>query len=140
MAFNPLARERSVTVETDLEPGLTAAIDSLALRQIVLNFLENAVKYGPVGQTVRVSAHGVDQRARIAVEDRAPGVPLSERESVWQPFLRGAAASANTTGSGIGLAVVRDLVFQHGGRYTVEDGAGGAGARFVVEFPRFARP
>lgn len=136
-AFAPLARERAVCVETALEPGLTAAVDSLALRQIVLNFLENAVKYGPVGQTVRVSAHAVGRNARVAVEDHGPGVLPSERASVWEPFVRGAAAASNTTGSGIGLAVVRDLVLQHGGRCAVEDTEAGTGARFVVEFPRF---
>jgi two-component system phosphate regulon sensor histidine kinase PhoR len=140
-AFAPLARERSVCIDTRLEPGLTAAVDSLALRQIVLNFLENAVKYGPVGQTVCVSASATGQWTRIAVEDHGPGVAPDEREVVWQPFSRGAAATAaNTTGSGIGLAVVRDLVLQHGGRYAVGDTDAGTGARFVVEFPRFPRP
>lgn len=135
-AFAPLARERAVTVEHCVEAGLTAAIDSLPLRQIVLNFLENAVKYGPVGQTVRVEARAVGSRARITVEDRGPGVAVTERDGVWQPFVRGTAATAaSSSGSGIGLAVVRDLVLQNGGTYGIED-AVPAGARFFVEFPR----
>jgi len=135
-AFAPLARERSVAVERCVESGLTAAVDSLPLRQIVLNFLENAVKYGPVGQTVRVEARSVGSRARISVEDRGPGVPAAEHDAVWQPFVRGTAATtAGSSGSGIGLAVVRDLVLQNGGTYGIEDVVP-AGARFFVEFPR----
>jgi signal transduction histidine kinase len=135
-AFTPLAAERSVTIRSEVERGLVAAVDSLALRQIVLNFLENAVKYGPVGQTIVVGASAVGARVRIWVDDAGPGIAPAEREIVWQPFVRGALAGASSaTGSGIGLAVVRDLVLQHNGSAFIEQGPLG-GARFVVEFHR----
>lgn len=137
-AFAPLARERSVAIEVRTQPGLVAAVDSLALRQILFNFLENAVKYGPAGQTVVVGAEAAGVQSRIWVEDAGPGVPGEERDTVWQPFVRGAAARAtNATGSGIGLSVVRDLVLQHGGTCSVDAGTRG-GARFTVEFPQRA--
>jgi signal transduction histidine kinase len=135
-AFAPLARVRRARIHSSIEPGLIARVDPRGLRQIVLNLLDNAVKYGPVGQTVNVSLTGSDDKVIIAIEDKGPGVPKSEREKIWDPYVRlSRAAESAAGGSGIGLSIVRELVRLHGGRAVVEDAAGG-GARFVVEFPR----
>jgi signal transduction histidine kinase len=136
-AFAPLARVRRAKVNTAIERGLIARVDPRALRQIVLNLLDNAVKYGPLGQTVNVSLSGIDDKVVIAVEDRGPGVPRGEREKIWDPYVRlSRAAESAAGGSGIGLSIVRELVRLHDGRAWVEDASGG-GARFVAEFPRF---
>jgi signal transduction histidine kinase len=135
-AFAPLARVRRARIETSIEPDLVSRVDPRALRQIVLNLLDNAVKYGPVGQTVRVTLTGSADNVIVAVEDKGPGVPKSEREKIWDPYVRlTRAAESAAGGSGIGLSIVRELVRLHGGRAWVEDAPGG-GARFVVEFPR----
>ena len=115
---------------------LHARVDSLALRQLLLNLLENAAKYGPKGQQVVIGADVDGHRVRIWVDDQGPGVPVAERSHLWEPSFRGATASAQEiTGSGIGLSVVRDLVVRHGGDVNVTDAPTG-GARFVVSFPR----
>jgi signal transduction histidine kinase len=135
-AFAPLARARRAKINSSIEPGLVARVDPRGLRQIVLNLLDNAVKYGPVGQTVNVSLAGNDDKVVIAVEDKGPGVPRSEREKIWDPYVRlSRAAESAAGGSGIGLSIVRELVRLHGGRTWVEDAQSG-GARFVVEFPK----
>jgi signal transduction histidine kinase len=134
--FEPLLMERRVSIVERLEPGLHARIDSPAFRQVLINFLENAVKYGPAGQTVTVRAGAEGAQLQLAVEDQGPGIPAAERSTVWQAFYRREAAVASReNGSGIGLAVVRDLVLQCGGSVRVEEAPGG-GARFVAEFPR----
>jgi signal transduction histidine kinase len=139
-AFAPLARVRRAKIKANVERGLVARVDPRALRQIVLNLLDNAVKYGPLGQTVTVSLSGTDATVQVAVEDKGPGVPRSEREHIWEPYYRVARESdASVGGSGIGLAIVRELVVMHGGRTWVEDAKDG-GARFVVEFPRDSHP
>ena len=80
------------------------------------------------------------QKVRVAVEDRGPGVPRSERDHIWDPYYRlGREADAAVGGSGIGLSIVHELVLLHGGRTWVEDAQGG-GARFVVEFFRGGEP
>jgi signal transduction histidine kinase len=85
---------------------------------------------------VNISLSSDNDKVVIAVEDKGPGVPKSEREKIWDPYVRlSRAAESAAGGSGIGLSIVRELVRLHGGRTWVEDAAGG-GARFVAEFPR----
>ena len=138
-SFQPLARSRAVTVRSDLEPDVTATVDAAAIQQILLNLLDNAIKYGPAGQTVRVRLTLANGAARMSVEDEGPGIPADAREQVWEPFRRLARDSHSPVGgSGIGLAVVRELVMLHSGTARVEEGAAG-GARFVISIPCAAR-
>lgn len=139
-AFVPLARVRRAKINTSIERGLVARVDPRALRQIVLNLLDNAVKYGPLGQTVAISLSARESLVRICVDDRGPGVPRAERERIWEPYYRLARESQSAAGgSGIGLSIVRELVHLHRGRAWVEDAPEG-GARFIVEFPQDETP
>ena len=114
-------------------------VDPAALRQILLNLLDNAVKYGPTGQTVTITLRRVGESARIIVDDEGPGIPLEYRERIWEPYQRlESAVAAAVAGSGIGLAVVAQLVALHHGRAWAGE-APGHGARFVVELPICAR-
>jgi signal transduction histidine kinase len=130
--WRPLALAADVTVRVDLTPGIDAMADRGALRQIVLNLLDNAVKYGPTSQTVVVTTAQVRGRARITVEDEGEGIPARERERVFDSFYRlERHANSSIAGSGIGLFVVRELARLHGGDAWIESGA--VGARVVVE-------
>lgn len=142
-AFAPIARSRSVTIEAALDETVRAPVDADALRQILLNLVDNAVKYGPSGQTVRVTlGHGVvgSGRVQLSVEDQGPGVPTDEAEQIWAPYYRlRKDAEGSIGGSGIGLAVVRELAERMGGRAFVANSRRNAtqrGCRFVVELPR----
>jgi signal transduction histidine kinase len=133
--FAPLAQSRRVTIDLDLAPALEARVDSARLRQILLNLLDNAVKFGPASQRVAVRLAEKSGQIQLRVEDQGPGVPLNERETIWEPYYRGARAGESAVGgSGIGLAIVRDAVRRMGGEARVEDAPGG-GAAFVVELP-----
>ena len=134
-AFAPLAAERGSQVTTEIRESITANVDRGAVRQMVLNLLDNALKFGPPGQTVRVVVDRVDARARIGVMDEGPGIPVADRERIWSPYVRlRRERSAPHEGSGIGLAVVRELAALHRGTAYVEPAPGG-GARFVLELP-----
>jgi len=137
-AFAPVARARHVAIQTALENDVVCVVDPSALRQILLNLLDNAVKYGPAGQTVTITLRRVGDRARIVVDDEGPGIPPEHRQRVWEPYQRlESAVRAAVAGSGIGLAVVAQLVSLHGGRVWTEP-APGKGARFVVELSAMA--
>ena len=140
-AFAPLAAARGVTFRTELRDGLVAPVDAEALRQMLVNLLDNAVKYGPADQTITVGLESGDGKARIRVEDQGLGVPAADRERIWDRFWRlerdrGSAVA----GTGIGLSVVRELVALHGGRAWAEEGRGGTVARFVLELPLVGQP
>jgi signal transduction histidine kinase len=131
--FAPLAAARRARIVTDLDGAAAAKVDAGALRQILLNLLDNAIKYGPQGQTVTVVLKLADGCARLIVDDEGPGIEAEQAAAIWQPFHRLATANAAVGGAGIGLAIVRQLIDLHGGRAWVERGQ--SGARFVVEFP-----
>lgn len=137
--FAPLAAARGATLSAEIPEDLVVPADPGALKQMLLNLLDNAAKYGPTGQNIRVGATREHGRARLWVDDAGPGIPRSDRERVWERFWRlerdrGSAIA----GSGIGLAVVRELASLHQGRTWVEDAEtreGAHGARVVIELP-----
>jgi signal transduction histidine kinase len=131
--FTPLAEKAGAALRIEGAESLSAQADPAAWRQIVLNLLDNAVKYGGAAVTIRLAPDG--GFLRLSVSDEGPGVPPDDRERIWKRFWRGdAARGAGVTGTGIGLATVRDLVTLHGGECWVEP-ADPQGARFVVRLP-----
>lgn len=115
--------------------GVTARVDREGFRQILLNLLDNAAKYAGADAPILLTLAATDGEARLTVEDRGPGIPEPDREHVWQPYFRlERDRRSAVAGTGIGLAVVRDLVTQHEGVCRVEETPGG-GARIVVIFP-----
>lgn len=133
--FAPLATARRAAIREELEDDVVAPVDADAFRQILINLLDNAVKYGPAGQEIVIGLERRDGIARLRVDDEGLGIPDEERERVWEAYhrLEGAIASG-MGGSGIGLSVVRELAELHGGRVRVSEAPDG-GARFVVELP-----
>jgi signal transduction histidine kinase len=132
--FQPLADARGAKLVAEIDEVPRVALQSDALRHIALNLLDNAVKYGPRGQTVQVRLARQGDDVRLEITDEGPGIPASERERIWRPYQRGTTGQ-QTAGSGIGLSVVHDVVAQHGGRAWVEDAPPGRGARIVVTLP-----
>ena len=139
--FAPLAAPHRMIVTLDARAGVTAHLQRGALRQILLNLLDNAMKYGGDGTQVRVQVSALPGGgAQLRVDDSGPGVPARERDRIWRPFERGGAARDRAAGgSGIGLTIVREIAQEHGGRARVESAPGG-GASFVVELPDESAP
>ena len=130
------ARAKRQRVSLDLQPVVVRA-DPEKLRSIVDNLLGNAVKFTPEGGSISVVAREDAGAATLEVIDSGPGVPVEERESVFDSFFRGRAkASGRIEGSGLGLAIVREFVEAHGGRIAVVEG--GRGGHFRVTLPRQA--
>jgi signal transduction histidine kinase len=108
--FTPLAEARKMRIELDIPEPAIARGDSGAIRQILINVLDNAAKYGPIGQTITIGVRREGKTVRLWIDDSGPGIPASERDNVWKPFFRvGGTVDDSTGGAGLGLAIVRDL-------------------------------
>jgi len=110
--------------------------DPLLLRRLVRNLLENARAHA--GGASEISVTPDDAGARLVVEDAGPGVRDEDRERIFEPFYR-RRDTAQSTGAGLGLAIVRQIARVHGGEVTYAPRDGG-GSRFVVTFPRADEP
>jgi signal transduction histidine kinase len=141
----PMAAARDVTVHTHLDEAAVAEVDAGAIHQMLINLLDNAIKYGPRGQQVKVTLRVENGHCRLAVDDQGPGIPARDRKRIWQSYRRlERDRRAAIAGTGIGLAVVRDLVARHGGTVGVtavpaqsvpaQFGSRG-GARFEISLP-----
>lgn len=131
-ALQPQLERAGLLLTRDLRPAVVRA-DKNRLHQVVTNLLTNAIKFTPTGGSVRVSVFSRDREARIVVEDSGMGIPQEDLGHVFDRFWRGPGVR-HTTGSGVGLAVVQELVHAHSGHVTAASEEG-HGARFVVTIP-----
>jgi PAS domain S-box-containing protein len=117
------------------QPGPYVAADSDGLLQVLVNLVENAVKYSPNGGRVELELQQVDGRVRFAVRDRGLGIPASEQERIFEKFFRlDPNLSRGVGGTGLGLYISRELVRRMGGRIRVESEPG-RGSTFSFELP-----
>ncbi|HEY1099623.1 MAG TPA: ATP-binding protein, partial [Myxococcota bacterium] len=107
--------------------------DPRALEQVLINLVDNAVKYTPANGRVRITAKRVQQQMQIVVEDDGPGVDARHKDRLFERFYRvDAGRSRDVGGTGLGLAIVKHLVEAMDGTVRVEDAAP-HGTRFIVE-------
>ena len=120
-----------VLLEDDIPP---VAHDRHGITQILLNLIDNAVKYAAMGGMVGVSLRAVDGGVELSVADRGPGIPEEDRERVRKPFERGKEADP-ASGSGLGLALVEQIAKIHSARLILTAPAAGQGLEAVIRFP-----
>jgi len=133
--FGPLLEAKGVHLDFVAERGLPVLANRDALIRIMMNLLDNAAKYGPRGQTIRVRVRRVADVVRVSVADQGPGIPHADRGRIWEAYRRlERDIEANVPGTGIGLSVVHELAGMYDWRVWVED-ADGVGALFVLELP-----
>ena len=130
----------STEIDTSAVSAAAAVVDSDRIAQVVTNLIANAGRSAAsvVRLAVREEPSGADESGRVAViqiDDDGPGVPVADRERIFERFVRlDDARAADGGGSGLGLAICHDLIRAHGGTITVSDSPLG-GARFTVHLP-----
>ncbi|HYZ78943.1 MAG TPA: ATP-binding protein [Gaiellaceae bacterium] len=125
----------SVSLELESGPdAVNAAGDADRIQQVLVNLLDNAVKYGG-GSPVTVRVDPADGVVRLSVQDEGPGLSPAEQARVFEKFYRAGPQLTRTGGTGLGLYISRELARRMGGRLDVRSEAG-AGATFILELPR----
>jgi len=137
----PLADGRGIDLGMERADAVRVTGDREALRVLVRNLLDNAIRYSPEGGRVDVSVERRDlaqPRAVLVVSDDGPGIPIPERERVFDRFYR--VPGTVSPGSGIGLALVRSIAAHHHAHVRLDEGHDGRGLRVSVEFAALGPP
>ena len=113
-----MAEPRGIEIETDLPSALTACVDGQRLGQIVLNLLDNAVKYNRERGTIRISASVAGDAVNITVANTGPGISSEHIPHLFERFYR-AGENSDAPGHGLGLSLARELARAHGGDLTL---------------------
>lgn len=137
--LRPLAAHKPVELRNEISPELPAVqVDGNRFQQILHNLVGNALKFTDDGE-IRILARADGEWIEITVRDTGIGIPLADRESIFDPFEQvDRADRRNYAGAGLGLAITRRLVEMHGGRIRVESPAG-EGTAFSFNLPRAGR-
>jgi signal transduction histidine kinase len=138
--FDRRPDDAGINLTTEIPEGLTVHVDADAMRQILRNLLDNAIRYAPSGTSVTVTARRGDGHAHMTVEDEGPGIPTAHLERVFERFYRvDAARSREAGGTGLGLSIVKHLVVAHGGDVGIESEVG-RGTRVWLVLPTSPDP
>src|SRR5580658_5139091 len=116
-----MALERNIELSLDAEPGLKVRGDREALRAMLRNIIDNAVRYTPPGGSVAVRTLSKSERALVEIIDTGPGIAPDERERIFDRFYRRPGTAA--PGTGLGLAIVKAIAERHGAQVLLEDAA-----------------
>ncbi len=136
---NTRIRQTGPDHDSASSPSASIRIDTEAFRQVILNLLDNACKYGPENQVITVSCRRESGTVIIRVDDEGPGIPDRQKKKVWQVYHRlEREEKLAINGTGIGLSVAQDLIHAMNGQCRVEDAPGG-GARFIIELEMVSR-
>lgn len=129
--FVPFALGRGVDLGYEGEQALTLRGQPLALRELLDNLIDNAVRYTPAGGVVTVALYAGDDVVRLEVRDSGPGIAPAERERVFERFYRGRPDDGH--GCGLGLSIVEEVAKSHDANIVLDEAAEG-GLRVVVRF------
>jgi len=135
----PLAEEKQVVLTAQGEGKVEVEGDRVRLKQVVVNLLDNAIKYTPAGGSVTVGLNVSGSQAQLEILDSGPGIAESDLPHVFKRFFRAEKVRLGTLeGAGLGLSIVQSICSAHGGLVKVENRANG-GCRFVVQLPLAAK-
>ena len=129
--LEPVAGDHEISIDAPAGARVDGARDEL--HRLVLNLMENALRHTDPGTAVEATVERRNGEVVLAVEDDGPGIPIEQREKVFERFYRGSGEYSGS--SGLGLSIVRAVADSHGGTVQLEEPLDGRGARFVVRIP-----
>jgi two-component system, OmpR family, phosphate regulon sensor histidine kinase PhoR len=118
--LHPLAFEKSVELRSQLEPIFSIEADTTLMREVLVNLIENAIKYTAPGGHVLIKTKETENQVQVRIQDTGEGIPPEEVELVWKKFVRGREQDMKTKGTGLGLYLVKYFIELHGGSVHLE--------------------
>jgi heavy metal sensor kinase len=130
-----LGEDKGVSVACNVQGKVSVDGDRARIKQVVVNLLDNAIKYTPAGGSINLEVYARENKAVIEVADTGIGMPANALPHIFERFFRvDKARSREAGGAGLGLAIVKSICVAHGGQVCVESSEG-QGSRFQVELP-----
>ena len=128
------ADDRGIRMETEIEPGIECSFNASLISRVIYNLLQNAYKYGRDNGYVRLTLSREDSDAVIRVKDNGIGIKKEDLDKIWQRFWQADSSRGAESGSGLGLAMVKEIAELHGGSVTAES-TEGRGSEFIFRIP-----
>lgn len=122
--LRPLAREKNIAIHTSLEPMFSLEFDTTLIKEVIINLIENAIKYTPSGGRIEVISHETEEDVHVVVKDTGEGIKPEDMDKVWGKFTRGSDQDLKTKGTGLGLYLVKYFIELHGGKVKMESTVG----------------
>ncbi len=122
--LRPLAAEKNIQLTTSLEPIFSVEFDITLMKEVIINLVENAIKYSSPGQEILVKSWEDQNFVHVSIVDHGQGISAEEIEKVWEKFTRGKNQDLKTKGTGLGLYLVKYFVELHGGQVSMESQEG----------------
>jgi two-component system phosphate regulon sensor histidine kinase PhoR len=133
--LEPKLASAKVEARVEVPKGLRVRADRMRMEQVLVNLVDNAIKFNRPGGLVRISGAIEDGRTVVTVEDSGVGIPADSAEKVFHRFYRvDKGRSKELGGTGLGLSIVKHLMRLHGGQVRLESELG-QGSKFILEFP-----
>ncbi|HBU12844.1 MAG TPA: two-component sensor histidine kinase [Clostridiales bacterium] len=120
----PVAAERGITLQKEIEPNVSVCADELLLIRMVMNLVENAIRFGKSGGFVRLTLQTEPGRIKGTVEDDGVGISETDLPHIWDRFFQADAARSESGSSGLGLPIVRQIIELHGGSVSAQSSPG----------------
>ncbi|MBC7372164.1 MAG: CHASE2 domain-containing protein [Bdellovibrionaceae bacterium] len=122
--LSPLAAEKDIRLQTELEPMFSVEFDTTLIKEVVVNLIENAIKYTPRGGQIEIMSTETEESIYVRVKDNGEGIRDEDIDTVWGKFTRGRDQDMKTKGTGLGLYLVKYFIELHGGKVSLESKVG----------------
>lgn len=122
--LRPLAAEKNIHIHTDLEPMFSAEFDTILIKEVMVNLIDNAIKYTPRGGQIEIQSNETDDSIFVKVKDNGEGIRPEDLDKVWGKFTRGINQDMKSKGTGLGLYLVKYFIELHGGKVTLDSKVG----------------
>lgn len=122
--LRPLATEKNIRIQTELEPMFSAEFDTTLIKEVLVNLIDNAIKYTPRSGQITIFSSETEDSIFVKVKDNGEGIRPEDLDNVWGKFTRGKDQDMKSKGSGLGLYLVKYFIELHGGKVNLESKVG----------------